>query len=83
MIGPTATDVNHIEVLGSNGRQSLNYIDPVPPLFGIPTVIDLPLGVEAIINPDLASVAINLLTAYLTHPFGNGNASYDGGLGGC
>ena len=81
--GPIATDVNHIEVLGNKGRQSLNYIDPVPPLFGRPTVIELPLGVEAIINPDLVSVAIDLVTAFLTQPFGGGDASVDGGLGGC
>ena len=46
-------------------------------------MVGLPLEVEAIINPDLMSVAISLLTVYVTHPFGGGDASVDSGLGGC
>jgi hypothetical protein len=67
--GKTATQVNHIDVFGVNGPQALNYIDPIP----------TPLGID----PALVSIAIDLLTVYVTNPFGDAEADYDPGFGGC
>jgi len=67
--GPTVTSVNHIDIKGSGGQQTLNYLDPDPPVAGL--------------DPALIKLGLDLLTAYYTHPFTGNDVQYHPTVAGC